>query len=94
LVEIVKGYHDDHTGWSKPLWDVSTIAYLVNPAWLPTALVHSPVLTDNVTWSVDQSRHLIRCATFIQRDPIFRDLFAKLAAASGREQELEVSLVS
>ena len=94
LVEIVKGYHDDHTGWSKPLWDVATIAYLVNPAWVPTDLVHSPVLTDNVTWSVDHSRHLIRCATFIQRDPIFRDLFAKLASASGREQELEVSLAS
>lgn len=94
LVEIVKGYHDDHIGWSKPLWDVSTIAYLVNPAWVPTALVHSPVITDNVTYSVDHSRHLIRYATYIHRDPIFRDLFAKLSAASGREQELEVSLVS
>jgi inosine-uridine nucleoside N-ribohydrolase len=92
LVEIVKGYHKDHAGWSKPLWDVSTIAYLVNPAWVPTDLVHSPVLTDNVTWSVDHSRHLIRCANYIHRDPIFRDLFAKLAAASGREQELESSL--
>lgn len=94
LVEIVKGYHDDHTGWSKALWDVSVIAYLVNPAWVPTNLVHSPILNDNVTWSVDQSRHLIRYATYIHRDPIFRDLFAKLAAATGREQELEVSLVS
>jgi purine nucleosidase len=94
LVEIVKGYHEDHTGWSKPLWDVATIAYLVNPAWVPTALVHSPVLTDNVTWSVDQTRHLIRCASYIHRDPIFRDLFAKLAAATNREQELESSLVS
>ena len=94
LVEIVKGYHDDHTGWSKPLWDVSTIAYLVNPAWVPSELVHSPVLTDNVTWSVDRSRHLICCANYIHRDPIFRDLFAKLAAASNREQELEVSMLS
>jgi hypothetical protein len=82
LVEIVKGYHDDHTAWSKPLWDVATIAYLVNPAWVPTELTHSPVLTDNVTWSVDHARHLIRYATYIHRDPIFRDLFAKLAVAS------------
>lgn len=84
LVNIVKEYRDDHKGWSKPLWDVSTIAYLINPEWVPTALVHSPILTDNVTWSVDPSRHLMRCATFIQRDPIFRDLFAKLASAAGR----------
>jgi purine nucleosidase len=82
LVDIVKGYHDDHTAWSKPLWDVATIAYLVNPEWVPTQLVHSPILTDQVTWSVDHSRHLMRYATYIHRDPIFRDLFAKLATAS------------
>jgi purine nucleosidase len=82
LTEIVKGYHDDHTGWSKVIWDVSTIAYLIEPKWVPTELVHSPILTDQVTWSVDHSRHLIRCATYIHRDPIFRDLFAKLASAS------------
>lgn len=84
LVDIVKGYEDDHTGWSKPLWDVSTIAYLIEPKWVPTELVHSPILTDQVTWSVDHSRHLMRCATFIHRDPIFRDLFAKLASAAIR----------
>lgn len=82
LVEIVKGYHEDHMAWSKPLWDVSTIAYLINPEWVPTNLVHSPILTDTVTWSVDHSRHFMRCATYIYRDPIFRDLFNKLASAA------------
>lgn len=82
LVEIVKGYHDDHTGWSKPIWDVSTIAYLINPEWVPTQLVHSPILTDQVTWSVDHGRHFMRYAYHIHRDPIFRDLFAKLATAA------------
>jgi inosine-uridine nucleoside N-ribohydrolase len=81
LVEIVKGYHEDHMGWSKVIWDVSTIAYLLNPDWVPTELVHSPILTDQVTWSVDRSRHLIRYANFIHRDPIFRDLFRKLESA-------------
>jgi purine nucleosidase len=82
LVDIVKGYHSDHVGWSKVIWDISTIAYLINPDWVPTQLVHSPILTDQVTWSVDHSRHLIRYANYIHRDPIFRDLFAKLASAS------------
>jgi len=82
LVEIVKGYHDDHVGWSKVIWDISTIAYLIEPEWVPTHLVHSPILTDQVTWSVDASRHLMRYAYHIHRDPIFRDLFAKLAAAT------------
>jgi len=78
LVEIVKGYHDDHKGWSKVIWDVSTIAYLIDSAWVPTYLVHSPVLTDQVTWSADRCRHLIRCANFVHRHPIFRQLSAKL----------------
>ncbi len=73
----------DHLGWSRVLWDVATIGYLLNPAWVPTELVPSPVLTDQITWSVDRRRHLIRCASFVDRDPIFRDLFRKLAAAAG-----------
>ncbi|MBX3013366.1 MAG: nucleoside hydrolase [Caldilineaceae bacterium] len=79
LVEIVKGYHDDHRGWSKVIWDVATIAYLLDERWTPSQLVHSPILTDQVTWSVDHSRHLIRYVYHINRDPIFRDLFHKLA---------------
>lgn len=80
LVDIVKGYHEDHVGWSKVIWDIATIAYLINDRWVPTELVHSPLLTNQVTWSVDRSRHLIRYATYIHRDPIFRDLFNKLEA--------------
>jgi inosine-uridine nucleoside N-ribohydrolase len=65
--------------WSKVIWDVTAVAWLVNPSWLPTNLVHSPVLTDQVTYSVDRSRHFIRMATTLNRDEIFRDLFNKLA---------------
>ena len=43
---------------------------------------------------VNHSRHLIRYVAHIHRDPIFRDLFAKLASSTTREQELESSLVS
>ena len=49
---------------------------------VPPQLVPSPVVTDQVTWSVDRRRHPIRCASFVHRDPIFRDLFRKLAAAA------------
>ena len=73
---------DDHLGWSRVLWDVATIGYLLDPSWVPTELVPSPLLTDQLTWSVDRRRHLIRCASFVNRDPIFRDLFRKLAAAA------------
>jgi len=64
--------------WSKVIWDVTAVAWLVNPSWLPTNLEHSPVLTDQVTYSMDHSRHFIRMATSVNRDVIFRDLFRKL----------------
>jgi inosine-uridine nucleoside N-ribohydrolase len=83
LVEIFKGYEGDHFAWSKVLWDIATVAYLINPDWVPTDLVHSPILTDQVTWSFDAGRHFIRTANYIHRDPIYRDLFTKLAEYVG-----------
>lgn len=67
--------------WSKVIWDVTAVAWLVNPSWMPTNIVHSPVLTDQVTYSTDMSRHFIRMATSVNRDAIFRDLFVKIGNA-------------
>lgn len=85
LLDIVKGYTSDPTAWGKEIWDVSTIAYLMNPEWVPTKLVHSPLLTDDSHWAHDERRHLMREAYMCYRNPIFRDLFAKLAALGGKE---------
>lgn len=81
LIDIVRGYSSDHFAWAKEIWDVSTIAYLINPEWLPTRLVHSPLLTDNSRWAHDESRHLIREAFFCHRNPVFKDMFEKLGKA-------------
>jgi inosine-uridine nucleoside N-ribohydrolase len=78
LLEIFKDYRKDHFGWSKVLWDMTAVAWVIDARWLPSELVHSPIVTDNYTFSVDRSRHLIRAVTFVQRDPIFRDFFSKL----------------
>ena len=81
LAKIFKEYHNDHFGWSKVIWDISATAYLINNSWVPTDIVHSPILTDAVTWSFDNSRHLMRVATGVNRDAIFKDLFQKLQQA-------------
>ena len=78
LVELFAAYSDDHFAWSKEIWDIAVIAYLINPDWVPATVVHSPVLTDQHTWSHDAGRHLIRSASFASRNPIFRDMFTKL----------------
>ena len=79
LAQRFKEHSSEHLGWSKVIWDMANIAYLLDDRWVPTELVHSPVLTDQITWSVDRNRHLIRYANYVRRDPIFKDFFTKLA---------------
>ncbi len=78
LADIYAGHYSDHFARSKVLWDVGAVAWLVNPDWVPTAAVHSPLLTSEGTWSHDPHRHLIREALWADRDAIFGDLFGKL----------------
>jgi inosine-uridine nucleoside N-ribohydrolase len=84
LFEIFTDYRRDHFGWSKVLWDMTAVAWLVNDEWLPSSVVHSPIVTNEYTYSFDSSRHLIRVVDHLRRDPIFRDFFSKLQARAGR----------
>lgn len=87
LYAIFQEYYDDHFARSKVLWDISSVAYLNNPAWVPTELRPSPVLSDDLTWGPeDPSRHLVRWAIDVDRDAVYGDLFRKLqgAASLGR----------
>ncbi|MGI2294438.1 nucleoside hydrolase [Paenibacillus sp. GXUN7292] len=81
LAERYESCANDHFAYSRVIWDISAIAWLLQPEAVPTDIVHSPVLTDQVTWSVDHSRHLIRVANFVNRDMVFKDLFGRLDAA-------------
>ena len=79
LVRIVGEYGADHFAWGKTIWDISAIALLVNPGWTRSGLTTSPIITDQLTWSRDITRHLIRNVASLDRDAIFRDVFRKLA---------------
>jgi len=78
LHEIFCDYHQDHYAWSKVIWDISTVAWLIDSNWVPSSIVHSPILTPELTWSENRSRHFIRVADTCKRDPIFRNLFQKI----------------
>jgi purine nucleosidase len=78
LAERYEGCSPDHFGYSRVIWDISAIAYFINPDFVPMDLVHSPILTDQGTWSQDTTRHLIHCASSVYRDGIFKDFFHKL----------------
>ena len=82
LFEIFRDYAKDPHAWSKPLWDLSAVAWVIQPEWVPTKPVHSPRLTADHTWSLDPDRHWIRTATHVDRDAVFGDLFLKLGNAA------------
>ena len=83
LHEIVRDYPGRRgAGWSKVMWDISTIAWLINEKWVPSQLVHSPIAQDDRTFSYNKDRHLIRQAYYVHRDVVFHDLFKKLAHAN------------
>ncbi|MCJ7609999.1 hypothetical protein MUP00_10095 [Candidatus Bathyarchaeota archaeon] len=64
---------------SKPLWDMTTIAYLVNPEWVPSKISQAPTITADMTWgTIEKGRHIYRVAIDAKRDPIFQDFFGKL----------------
>ena len=81
LCQLVSDYeYRDGAGWSKIIWDIAAVAWMVNARWVPTQIVHSPIAQDDATWSNSKSRHFIRQAFWVRRDAIFGDLFEKLIA--------------
>ncbi|MBN1542598.1 nucleoside hydrolase [candidate division KSB1 bacterium] len=81
-------YSDDHFAWGKEIWDIAPIAWLLDESWAPSRLMPSPRLRGE--WDMKKGghlyfepapeRHLIRQVWYVQRNPIFRDLFTKLKA--------------
>ncbi|MGQ7889940.1 nucleoside hydrolase [Paenibacillus sp. WC2504] len=65
-------------GWSKVLWDVAAIAWVLNEQWVPSMVRRAPVLNPGFTYSFDDSRHFYKESIDIDRSLVYMDLFAKL----------------
>ena len=74
---------DDHFARTWIIWDLINIAWLLEPAWVPTFLTDAPFLSADCKWYRQGApRHTIREALDINRDAIYRDFFRKLAEAA------------
>lgn len=81
ILQIYQEYvSEEMSTRSKVIWDISTVALMINSEWFKTSLVHSPILTDQMTYSVDTSRHFIRVVDRIDRDSVFNDMFKRFTA--------------
>ncbi len=73
-----KEYNSIHKGWSKEIWDMAAVGYVLNEDWAPTNTIPSPILLDDMKWASDKNRHPIKIVYEIKRDPILKDFIQKL----------------
>ncbi len=65
--------------WSRAIWDVTAVAWLLDGDFMKDCLIHSPIPEYDDHYAFDDSRHFIRYVYYINRDNLFADLFKKLA---------------
>lgn len=78
LCELFAAYSDNHFGWAKEIWDVAAVSWLIHPEYTSSDLEPAPLLSEDCRWSRDASRHPIRVVRALNRNAIFRDMYAKL----------------
>ncbi|MDR0908276.1 MAG: nucleoside hydrolase [Spirochaetaceae bacterium] len=78
-MDIAQKYTIQDISWSRIIWDISTVGFLMNPNWTASKISPAPILTDDIRWEHDENRHPIRLVHYVSRDHIFGDLFGKLS---------------
>lgn len=83
LCDIVAAYRDRQAkpgqAWSKVIWDIAGVAYAIHPEWFVTYLTDTPKVDERKIWLHEEGAALMRCILYLERDPVFTDLFKKLA---------------
>lgn len=77
-VEEVKGYCDSDV-WSRVIWDVTAVAWLLGKEFMNDVIVHSPIPEYDGRYAFDDRRHFMKYVYHIDRDVLLRDLFDKLS---------------
>ena len=65
--------------WTRPIWDVTAVAWLLDGDFEEDCLIHSPISEYDNRYAFDNNRHFIKYVYHIKRDKLFADLFAKLS---------------
>ena len=66
--------------WSRTIWDVSAVAWLVNDGqrFLSYRTIPAPIPEYNGQYTIDRDRHPISYVYHVNRDALLADLFQKL----------------
>ncbi len=72
--------------WSRPIWDVTAVGWLLDEAFMMDRLQPSPIFQYDYHYSFDSTRHPAKYVTYIERDKLMADLLQKLTTLGQAEQ--------
>ena len=78
LFQIYEDFVDDYPGHGKPIWDIAPVAWLLNSGWFRTHVQAAPILSDDLRYIPQATRHPMRIVDWLDRSAIFSDFFEKL----------------
>ncbi|MGI6255801.1 MAG: nucleoside hydrolase [Acutalibacter sp.] len=83
LVKLVEE-SQEHWGagpcWSRPIWDVTAVGWLLGEEFMMDRIQPSPIFQYDFHYSFDSSRHPTKYVTYIERDKLLADLVRKLVS--------------
>lgn len=82
LIDNTYAYNElkyDYEGWSKPLWDLATVCWVIQGNFVESACVPAPVPTFEHGYMMDPQRHPMQYVYYIYKDQLIRDIAEKLS---------------
>ena len=61
----------------RVLWDISTVAYLINKEWFETSEINCPNINDDTSYELNANNHLITIVNYIDANSVYEDMFKK-----------------
>lgn len=89
LSDIFRDHNAQYPGRTKEIWDLSATGFLIDEDWAPRRSIQRPTLSEDMRWVSqpdDAPLAPFAEAHYVQRDPIFGDLFGKLAELNRGER--------
>ena len=79
-IQHVESHKNVAAAWSKVLWDVTAVAWLLNDGnrFMKTRLEHAPLPSYDGYYTAVPNSHFLSYAYFIKRDSLLDDLVEKL----------------
>ncbi len=76
--KFFRACEEDIIGESKTLWDLSAVAYAINPQWFEVKTVSRPEILEDSAYKLSEDDNKITFAYDLSRHRIFQDFFIKM----------------